>query len=455
MKLSPTDPTYLDYYGYKLYKSDFITDKSYKRGEEIHKIKDEYIKTLPENTRNLYDAFNLLAIYLSNGGVLYYHNGYNACRYISYKIHEEILKLNSGVCDESVFKLFNKFVETYNQKKRNDICKSYINYIDNDTYQKMKKLYSLYDKFISLKEKKDDLSLCDAIDFLVHSYNDVVKGYKENDSNLFNKINDLKYIIETSEWKSNTKCGNRLLHLLSLKPANSHEKQVDQKQNKESESHEATMQQKGDSQHIETATALKETDALEGVEELNVPAELPRGETLQEEQALKVGSVLQGEDVFEGRTTLRERSKIQEILSLPGKGNENTVLQISLLGNTREGVENEILSGEAEMHHVVDPRRIPQDHQNFLGTMKNAISGFMNEVEPAPILGVSGGMGALFLLFKYTPVGTFFRGGRRINNRIPRTFYGQFAGGPAGYDDFYEGSFGPGPINISYRPELE
>ncbi|CAI7724060.1 PIR protein [Plasmodium vivax] len=455
MKLSPTDPTYLDYYGYKLYKSDFITDKSYKRGEEIHKIKDEYIKTLPENTRNLYDAFNLLAIYLSNGGVLYYHNGYDACRYISYRIHEKIRELNFGVCDEDTFKLFNKFVETYNQKKRNNICKSYINYIDNDTYQKMKKLYSLYDKFISLKEKKDDLSLCDAIDFLVHSYNDVIKDYKENDSYLFNKIKDLKYIIETSEWKSNTTCGYRVKHLLSLEQDNSHEKQVQQNQNKESESHQAAMQQKRDAHDIESTTALKDTDALQVQAELNARTELPRGKTLQEEQALKLGSAFQGEDVLESGKTFRERSEFPKILSLSVKENENPVQGMSLLVNTGDGVENEIPSGEAEMHHVVDPRRIPQDPQNFLGTMKNAISGFMNEVEPAPILGVSGGMGALFLLFKYTPVGTFFRGGRRINNRIPRTFYGQFVGGPAGYDDFYEGSFGPGPINISYRPELE
>ncbi|VUZ99587.1 PIR protein [Plasmodium vivax] len=92
---------------------------------------------------------------------------------------------------------------------------------------------------------------------------------------------------------------------------------------------------------------------------------------------------------------------------------------------------------------------------SVLGKIQSTLSGIVSEVEPAPILCVSGGMGALFLLFKYTPVGTFFRGGRRINNRIPRTFYGQFPGGLTGYDELYEGALGPDPINISYRAGLE
>ncbi|VVA00269.1 PIR protein [Plasmodium vivax] len=437
MTISRTDSTYLNYYEYNQYKSKFKIDDSYRSSDEIRILKDKYIKTLPTDTRNLHDAFNLLVKYLSNGGVLYDHNGYHVCRYISYKIHEKIIELNNGVCNDVIFNFFKDFVAMYNNEKGNNICRSYINYIDNDTYRKMKMLYSLFDKFISLKKLQNDSSSCKTLNFLVHSYNDVVRNYNENDSNLFNKLKDLKYIIETSEWESNTTCESRVSHLLPLKPDNSHEKQVEQKQNTESESQKNAMQQKADIQEIKTTIELKEYSALQGVEELNGRTEFPREKTTRD-----------GE-------TLPEREELPEILSIPLKENENTVHQISLLGNTRGGVENEILPVEGGIYHTIDPTRIPQDPQNFLGTMKNAISGFMNEVEPAPILGVSGGMGALFLLFKYTPVGTFFRGGRRINNRIPRTFYGQFAGGPAGYDDFYEGSFGPGPINISYRPELE
>ncbi|VUZ99666.1 PIR protein [Plasmodium vivax] len=85
-------------------------------------------------------------------------------------------------------------------------------------------------------------------------------------------------------------------------------------------------------------------------------------------------------------------------------------------------------------------------------SVMSTITGVFQSVEPVPILGVSGGMGALFLLFKYTPVGTFFGGRRRRNHLIPSGFPGAYPGFP-GYEEHYDGNFGPGPINISYQAE--
>ncbi|KMZ92856.1 hypothetical protein PVMG_01442, partial [Plasmodium vivax Mauritania I] len=66
---------------------------------------------------------------------------------------------------------------------------------------------------------------------------------------------------------------------------------------------------------------------------------------------------------------------------------------------TREDAQ----SNEIDEHLNV-PKNVlessPGGKEGIMVSMKNAISGFMNEVEPAPILGVSGGMGALFLLFR-------------------------------------------------------
>ncbi|VVA00359.1 PIR protein, partial [Plasmodium vivax] len=80
--------------------------------------------------------------------------------------------------------------------------------------------------------------------------------------------------------------------------------------------------------------------------------------------------------------------------------------------------------------------------------MKNTISNVLGSVDPVPVVGVSGGMGALFLLFRYTPVGAFFRGGRGRAHRIPRSFNGQFPGFPDYYD--YDGGYiGYAPMNIN------
>ncbi|KMZ95021.1 hypothetical protein PVMG_05782 [Plasmodium vivax Mauritania I] len=48
----------------------------------------------------------------------------------------------------------------------------------------------------------------------------------------------------------------------------------------------------------------------------------------------------------------------------------------------------------------VQPPEFSNDVAKDSSTILSSITGFINEFEPAPILGVSGGMGALFLLFK-------------------------------------------------------
>ncbi|SCA59544.1 hypothetical protein PVT01_000008900 [Plasmodium vivax] len=78
--------------------------------------------------------------------------------------------------------------------------------------------------------------------------------------------------------------------------------------------------------------------------------------------------------------------------------------------------------------------------------MKNSISNVLGSVDPVPVVGVSGGMGALFLLFRYTPVGAFFRGGRGRVHRIPRRFNGPFPGAFPDFQDYEVGHIGYGPM---------
>ncbi|VUZ99826.1 PIR protein, fragment [Plasmodium vivax] len=68
-------------------------------------------------------------------------------------------------------------------------------------------------------------------------------------------------------------------------------------------------------------------------------------------------------------------------------------------------------------------------------------------VDPIPVVGVSGGMGALFLLFRYTPVGSFFGGRRGRFRQIPRSFNGPFPGDFANFQEYDGGFIGYGPMN--------
>ncbi|SCA60345.1 hypothetical protein PVT01_000094900 [Plasmodium vivax] len=88
-----------------------------------------------------------------------------------------------------------------------------------------------------------------------------------------------------------------------------------------------------------------------------------------------------------------------------------------------------------------------KEDEGFMANMRNTITGVLGEVDPVPVVGVSGGMGALFLLFRYTPVGAFFRGGRGRVHRIPRSFNGPFPGGFPGFEEYESGYIGYGPMN--------
>ncbi|CAG9485272.1 unnamed protein product, partial [Plasmodium vivax] len=89
----------------------------------------------------------------------------------------------------------------------------------------------------------------------------------------------------------------------------------------------------------------------------------------------------------------------------------------------------------------------------FISNVKNTLSGIVQNVEPAPILGVSGGMGALFLLFKYTPVGTFFGGRRGRFHQIPSSFRGFPPGEFPNFHEYEGGNIGYGAMNIPHLAE--
>ncbi|KMZ95070.1 hypothetical protein PVMG_05597, partial [Plasmodium vivax Mauritania I] len=89
-----------------------------------------------------------------------------------------------------------------------------------------------------------------------------------------------------------------------------------------------------------------------------------------------------------------------------------------------------------------------KEDPQFITSAQNTISGLINEVDSSTVLDASGGMGALFLLFKYTPVVSFFGERRGHGHRIPRSFNEQFTGGFPGYEEYYGGKFGHDPINI-------
>ncbi|VVA00140.1 PIR protein [Plasmodium vivax] len=111
-------------------------------------------------------------------------------------------------------------------------------------------------------------------------------------------------------------------------------------------------------------------------------------------------------------------------------------------------LENKL--GSAEERNLIsgDPLSSASEERGFIHNVKDTLSGIIGDVDPIPVVGVSGGMGALFLLFRYTPVGTFFRGRGRVR-RIPSGFSGPFPGDFANIQEYDGGFIGYSPMNMN------
>ncbi|CAI7724278.1 PIR protein [Plasmodium vivax] len=426
---------YLDYECYHKLNDRFILG-NLNVASSVTDFSSKHEVSYTKNSTLFNQILPKLKKYLSDDSSFLLYNQLYICKYISYLLYDEICKGDSNVCDENMFNTFKNFVERFYEDSRYDKCGSKIKlgYLDNSTYKKHSSLYDLYDKYNILIGQITSTQYipCSTLHSLTFHYNEALRSHGESDVNFIDKLIELKKLIEAKVLQSKTDCGRNLPHFNETNIEKARAKELAEKQLREAAEAEKQKQIR------EAAEAEKQKKIREAAE------------AAQQQQQQRILSRPDDEITI-------VPSQRQALKSLPQGPYEES-------GAYRQPELAEGLTSEDEKSNEIDeqlhgPKNVwgtsPGGEEGIMVTMKNAISGFMNEVEPAPILGVSGGMGALFLLFKYTPVGTFFRGGRRINNRIPRTFYGQFAGGPAGYDDFYEGGFGPGPINIAYRPELE
>ncbi|SCA60019.1 hypothetical protein PVT01_000063600 [Plasmodium vivax] len=86
-------------------------------------------------------------------------------------------------------------------------------------------------------------------------------------------------------------------------------------------------------------------------------------------------------------------------------------------------------------------------------TVMGTITSALRDVEPGPVLVVSGGMGVLFLLFKYTPVGSFFGGRRGRFRQIPRTFGGFPPGDFGNFQEYGGGYVGYSQMDMPFQGE--
>ncbi|SCA60747.1 hypothetical protein PVC01_000109800 [Plasmodium vivax] len=420
-----SDEVYLKYDDYIKLKDKFSNNRQDSSSTTIldQLLHDANIQ-IPKNSDS-YKTYSKLLRHIHDDHVFFWGEQIDACKYIRYMLQKEV-EVNLGQSyDSNVVKNFQKFLTKYAEKFPHvkNRCISKIEPIETTTFYKMHTLYKLYDEYTPYSRyvKSNVQYFCRDFHAFVNLYNIYITD-NESQSELFNIIleNFSKNLNKTVlNYKEECEKKNYYYHLRNPKL------------------------------HIQTP-----------VHEIETPIHAHEGQT----ELSSVNTKLQGsshEVLGTSHTKLH-----QEVTESPPIQEETTRVQtLTEVDNYRETSNNHAMHNhrtETVAKRVISPgyeltragfdslgrksypihQELSNDAERDSSTILGSIIGVLKDVEPAPILGVSGGMGALFLLFKYTPVGTFFRGRRGRTYGIPSGFNGPFPGEFPGYQDYLGGNIG-------------
>ncbi|CAG9483815.1 unnamed protein product [Plasmodium vivax] len=463
--------TYLNHACYTYLKVKF---KDIKVGEySLDAFKKIYDIFQKENNRHsyYYPLFRELVSHTTNGSVFYSADPRIPCNFINYLLNDNLRNKKYLYDDISHYDIYQKFlkdfyIERHGRYHQNQVCDVHIDAIKEEIFQRMTSLYRLYDDYDDLNEQKEnvDSTACDKLGKFASLFNYNARTHGKYDNEIHEKLKGLKCLIEKKISSIYDTCNTNINYFHLQEPSST----VQEKQNQDL-SH-GKRHQEPETKSPEILSTTQETDALltympQVLNEPEVPEGLPpsrgseRLNTLMESHH-PVGSVhlkplgYEWEtENYESRgshvsgTSHESASYKPEFFHRLGGSNmqrpqESHLLMEKEKGNTEAG----IYSPGFQISNAAAKEEGASGILSF-------ITGVLGDVEPGPVLGVSGGMGALFLLFKYTPVGTFFRGGRVRARRIPSGFSGQFLGTFPDMQDYGGGYVGYSPMDIPHLAE--
>ncbi|VVA00401.1 PIR protein [Plasmodium vivax] len=393
------------------------------------------------------DVLKELLKHLRNSGVLLSHRD-EACSYISYILSKEV-KAKGYTYDKEIFEMFQRFVEKYNNRTgyKSSYCSNTLVHVNFEIYNKMEKLYALYEEF---KKFKDDNPLwnatsCSPVHSFLYPYNDFIRNYQPTNTKYKNILDHFRNEIKTQvDLYNKVKCAGEHFHIeLHTLPEDNKPKassQVEQRQNhagyQEFQAKILPPPVVSETRRAESETSRAESERPHAVSQTaHVHLQTPHEESHPPQEKLAPGSQ---DDVQQEAHGFPHKEKHQREFPI----------DLSSVYPTRnrplESLGTSSYSDQYPYTFVpLSANEVPGASSSVMSTITNALK----DVDPVPVVGVSGGMGALFLLFRYTPVGAFFRGGRGRVHRIPRSFNGPFPGGFPGFEEYESGYIGYGPMN--------
>ncbi|SCA83709.1 hypothetical protein, conserved [Plasmodium vivax] len=408
-KCYTNDKDYLDLKCYNRYKERFLKRSNRVIKSQYKEPFENYINELSGDMDKFKDVFKELALYLSDDHVHSHEcNNYICCRHMSYLIQEKISSLNNTIFDRNIFNKFQNFANKLTQSIRTNTCKENFDYLTTDVIDNMRILYKLYEYYneirrFNVKDEYQKNRICETLALFVKTFNEIKVDLLKDDA-FYRKLEGLKELMKSEHtWTTDRTCSSNL-NSITLKKNDPPSEIVP--------SHQTPPQ-----------LALKDSLTSEVVQEqkthlgLQVPSEPEVQSKLDEasrsHNASTSNSVSELRGTLELKDTLRPEGEFKSPLSTELNGRLKNVEMGNIL-QEREPVE--IYTHQSLYTHYTPEYRhrderaeevlienlqtSPIDHEGVLETMKNALSSIVKDVEPGPVLGVSGGMGALFLLFK-------------------------------------------------------
>ncbi|VUZ99657.1 PIR protein [Plasmodium vivax] len=474
---NPCEGNTKDYLNYPCYNTLKVYFDKIDIGYYGQQYLDDTLKALEKEGIKKYPYYNLFheIARLYGGDDAFSQKGViPSCIYSNYWLNKYIQEKHSSLYNERTFEMLKKFDYNYSEikyKNQRNSCSKYIKLLKPNEYQIMDILYSLYnyyDKFKLSIGNKYPQPPCTVLGIIFHNYKNILSSLEQY-KDLISHLKSLKDLILTIESTHNLRCSSTMSKIVFPKedipnPVVHYGEQGTKRSLPDASPTDRTSvsEESADIRTITDVVTLPQPPNPERTELIG------SGETVKEVTKENQHIVTPEEETHYVERTPEKGvyGETEHVKSLPAirEVPEEPVVQYTRLPEakftekTDEDPDNILDVFPYRRPNQVDidshPERpmsppIQSEDVGLLGKIQNTISGIVSEVEPAPILGVSGGMGALFLLFKYTPFGSFFGGRRRRMHQIPRTFGGFPPGEFPNFHEYDGGFIGYAPMNIN------
>ncbi|CAG9474507.1 unnamed protein product [Plasmodium vivax] len=379
--------------------------------ERDNGILKQYIESLQNNkgfVNKYYELFKLLSNRFGGDGLFMTPGPYVCCPYLNYWLNYKITYDYNELRGNNL-QVFKEFADFYAKKRsetyyKDNSCSEYIKPLYDNNYNKMEILYKMYDLYnlntrYDAKFHKD--TICINYGLINNHYNNLKEIYTSDDY-LKAKLADFINIINNSKNSVKAVCKYEI-----LPPVSRHE---DSKQAPDSPN-ESDLHPPKESPGPVTQTLSDDHSEVLAEARIEEPhaVDLHNVRTDQFEPRAAQSQVVESQKAELLDAALREgseniRSGTRSLPGLSGFRYQNE----DMLGESIEHPDGEmgkssygLRNTESGYSNTGDQLSTSVgDTKGFFSNVQDTFFSIVKDVEPGPVLGVSGGMGVLFILFK-------------------------------------------------------